>query len=129
MRFIINAPSLKNRRRNLRKRQTDAEYKLWQHLRNKQINGFKFYRQYSVGSYILDFYCPSKKLAIELDGSQHLTDEEYDKRRTNYLNANGIEVTRFWDNEVLQETETVLEVIWKKIITPPAPSYLKRGGS
>ena len=97
MRFIINDPSFKTRRRHLRKKQTDAEHKLWQRLRNKQVHGLKFYRQYSVGSYILDFYCPQRRIAIELDGSQHLAAKEYDDNRTAYLQRSGITVIRFWD--------------------------------
>src|SRR3989338_5263840 len=96
MRFIINDPSFKLRRRILRKKQTDAEHKLWQRLRNKQVQGLKFYRQYGVGSYILDFYCPQRLLAIELDGSQHLATREYDNDRTAYLQRLGITVIRFW---------------------------------
>lgn len=116
MRFVINNPSLKNRRRRLRKKQTDAEYKLWQRLRNRQIQGFKFYRQYSVGSYILDFYCPQKKLVIELDGSQHLAAQKYDEARTASLEQFGITVIRFWDDTVLKETDLVVEVIWEKLL-------------
>ena len=129
MSFIINDPSFKTRRRTLRRKQTDAESKLWQRLRNKQVHGLKFYRQYSVGSYILDFYCPQRLLAIELDGSQHLAAKEQDEDRTDYLQGLGIRVIRFWDHEVLQETDVVMEVIWNKLlkgrepsrVTPPHP--------
>lgn len=116
MRFIINDPSLKNRRRRLRKRQTDAEYKLWQRLRNRQIDGCKFYRQYSIGSYILDFYCPQKKLVIELDGSQHLAAKKYDDVREANLKRYGMTTIRFWDDVVLKETDLVVEVIWEKLL-------------
>ena len=137
MRFFINDPSFKTRRRTLRKKQTDAECKLWQRLRNKQVHGLKFYRQYSVGSYILDFYCPQRLLAIELDGSQHLAAKEYDDDRTAYLQRLGITVIRFWDHEVLQEMDVVMEVIWNKLlreetirITPPNPllQHTPQGG-
>ena len=115
MPFLINDPSSKNRRRTLRKRQTDAEQKLWQRLRNKQLKGLKFYRQYSVGPYIMDFYCPSSLLAIELDGSQHLETKEYDDRRTDFLQHRGIRVIRFWDSDVLQVTDAVTEAILGKL--------------
>ena len=116
MRFIINDPSFKPRRRTLRRKQTDAENKLWQRLRNKQVHGLKVYRQYSAGSYILDFYCPQRCLVIELDGSQHLAAKEYDEGRTSYLQRLGMSVIRFWDHEVLQELDVVMEVIWNKLL-------------
>lgn len=115
MDYIANNPSLKKFRKKLRKNQTDTENFLWQRLRNKQLNGLKFFRQYSLGPYILDFYCPKKHLAIELDGGQHLERKEYDDRRSDYLRENGIQVIRFWDHEVLQDIETIMEVIWEKL--------------
>ncbi|MFA6161584.1 MAG: endonuclease domain-containing protein [Patescibacteria group bacterium] len=108
---------LKDRRRDLRHRSTDAELLLWQKLRNRQICNFKFFRQFSVGPYILDFYCPEVGLAIELDGSQHSTEQAvaYDKERSEYLAGKDIKVARFWNNEVLTNIEgvvtKVLEVI------------------
>ena len=77
----------------------------------------KFFRQYSFGSYILDFYCPEKKLAVELDGGQHNLPEgkEYDELRTQFLNANGVDVVRFWNNEVLLEMEGVLAALELKV--------------
>jgi len=85
--------------------------------------GFKFFRQYSIGHYILDFFCPVLKLAIELDGGQHGQGAQvlYDKKRTEYLNKNNIEVIRFWDNDVLKNTEGVLLEIARNL-TPPLPS-------
>ena len=79
----------------------------------------KFFRQYSFGSYILDFYCPEKKLAVELDGGQHNLPEskEYDAARTNFLNAHGVEVLRFWNNEVLCEMEGVLACLELKVVS------------
>ena len=83
----------------------------------------KFFRQYSFGPYILDFYCPEKTLAVELDGGQHNLPEgrEYDAERTAYLNAHGVVVVRFWNNEVLCEMEGVLEKLAEKAktVTPP----------
>jgi len=117
MSYLKNDTALKERRRELRRNQTDAERAFWTKVRNKQFHGMKFFRQYSFGSYILDFYCPEKKLAVELDGEQHNLPEgrEYDVERTNYLNAHGIEVVRFWNNEVLCQMESVLAELELKI--------------
>lgn len=126
MKFKCNDPLLKQRRRKLRRNQTDAERVLWQKLRNKQLYGMKFFRQYSVDAYILDFYCPNLKLAIELDGGQHAEDErrEYDKHRSEYLKTHGIEVMRFWNNEVLSNMDGVLIRIAERI-TPSVPLKLR----
>ena len=126
MRFIRNDPILKQRRRQLRRNQTEAEKTFWMHVRNRQFYGIKFFRQYSMGSYILDFYCPELKLAIELDGGQHTQDDnqEYDFARSAYLKAQGINVMRFWNHEVLNDAESVLTQIAKNI-TPPSPLTLR----
>ncbi len=91
----------------------------------------KFFRQYSVGAYILDFYCPALKLAIELDGGQHNQPEikEYGLARSEYLEAQGIEVTRFWDNEVLHDIESVLAGLALKatLHNPPLSPLTSRG--
>ena len=123
MSFLRNDPSLKDRRRKLRHNQTDAEKALWAQVRNKQFFGLKFFRQYSMGAYILDFYCPEKKLAVELDGGQHNLPEgrEYDAERTAYLNSHGIEVVRFWNSEVLCEMEGVLESLTQRLTPPDLP--------
>ncbi len=106
---IFNKPLLKLHRRELRKNSTDAEKKLWSKLRVKQLNGFKFYRQFSAGPYILDFYCSSRRLAVELDGGQHAENRQmiYDKKRTDYLLKNKIHLVRFWDNDVLVNIDGV----------------------
>lgn len=83
-----------------RKNQTEAEKLMWSHLRRKQLNGCKFNRQYAINNYILDFYCVEKRLAVELDGSQHVDQITYDNKRTRDLETLGITVLRFWDNEV-----------------------------
>jgi very-short-patch-repair endonuclease len=123
MSFLKNDPALKDRRRELRRNQTDAEKALWAQVRNKQFFGLKFFRQYSMGAYILDFYCPEKKLAVELDGGQHnlAAGREYDAERTAYLNSHGIEVARFWNNEVLCEIEGVLESLIQRLTPPNLP--------
>lgn len=110
MKFLRNDPTLKQRRRELRRNQTEAEKVLWAHLRNRQFYDMKFFRQYSIGPYILDFYCPTMKLAVELDGGQHnqCENKEYDSARSEYLKAQAIDVIRFWNHEVLLDIQSVL---------------------
>ncbi|MBU1033074.1 MAG: endonuclease domain-containing protein [Patescibacteria group bacterium] len=114
---LFNDPSFKAKRRFLRKDQTDVEGLLWSRLRSKQIDGLKFYRQFSVGKYILDFYCVKIKLAIELDGGQHSDplNSQYDKNRTDYLEGKDIKVLRFWNNEVIENLDGVLKSIYFEI--------------
>ena len=95
--------------RELRSRQTDAEGKLWHLLRRRNLAGAKFRRQHSIGPYIVDFACTAMRVAIELDGGQHVQQLEYDDRRTAFLRARGWRVLRFWDDQVLVETDAVLE--------------------
>jgi very-short-patch-repair endonuclease len=111
--------------RELRQGGTDAEHKLWQRLRAGQLNGLKFRRQHPVPPYIVDFYCNAMKLVVELDGSQH--NDEVDRTRTRFLQSQGLKVLRYWDNEVLQQMDVVLEVILSaagnRTLTPtPLPS-------
>jgi very-short-patch-repair endonuclease len=118
---IYNKTLFKERRRELRHSQTDAEKALWKHLRNKGFRGLKFFRQYGVGAYIIDFYCPEYKLAIELDGGQH-SDEDiknYDMARTVYLESLGIRVIRLWNNDVLMNIEGVMEEIIRQVTPMP----------
>ncbi|MDO8583749.1 MAG: DUF559 domain-containing protein [bacterium] len=124
MKYPFNNPIFKSRRRFLRREQTDSERLLWSRLRSKQFFGLKFFRQFSVGPYILDFYCPAKYLAIEVDGSKHLEQKTYDQERTLFLNSHRIEVVRFWSNDVMRNLEGVLQEIEKQVgpITPPAPA-------
>ena len=97
----------------LRHAGTESEKILWSLLRNRQLKGKKFRRQHAFADYTLDFYCHECKLAIELDGSIHTIKEnqEYDIARTNLLNEYGIKVIRFWNNEVLQDVDKVVERI------------------
>jgi len=110
MKFLHNDPTLKQRRRELRRNETDAEKVFWAQVRNRQFNGMRFLRQYSLGPYILDFYCPVLKLAVELDGGQHnqWNNKEYDAARSEYLKAQGIDLIRFWNHEVLLDMQGVL---------------------
>jgi len=128
MKFLRNDPTLKQQRRELRRNQTDAERALWAKVRNKQFFGMKFFRQFSIGPYILDFYCPTMKLAVELDGGQHNRSDnrEYDAARSEYLKAQGIDVMRFWNHEVLLDIQGVLSKLALKVtpvyspnLTPP----------
>ncbi len=96
---VHNKQELYARRKELRTGATPQEAKLWEYLRRKKL-GCRFRRQQSVGWYILDFYCPEKKLAVEIDGAPHKANEEYDARRTDYLNLREITVLRFWNDEV-----------------------------
>ncbi len=112
MKVINNIKKFIYRRKELRNQSTPQEILLWNKLKHSQL-GFKFRRQHSIGSYILDFYCPSKKLAIEIDGSQHFEKEskEYDNIRTDYLHALDIQVLRFTNGEVNTNITGVLERI------------------
>jgi very-short-patch-repair endonuclease len=104
---------LKEPARTLRTHLTDSEQLLWSRLRRKQILGVQFYRQKPLGHFVVDFYVPSARLVIEVDGSQHVTAEQkaYDQQRTTYLRGQGLRVLRFTNHEVLQETEAVVEAI------------------
>lgn len=110
--LIHNNEVLKERRKELRQRQTKAEEILWWHLRRKSF-GIKFKRQHSIGGYILDFYCPQKKLIIELDGEIHNTREakEYDEVRDKYFRELDYKILRFKNAEVENNFEMVLEKI------------------
>jgi very-short-patch-repair endonuclease len=107
----INLINTKDKRKKLRAEQTEAERKLWSRIRNRRFLGLKFYRQTGIGNYIADFYCPDKYLVVELDGSQHFTDDsrEYDGIRTEYFNKLGIKVLRFTNYNVLMNIDGVLE--------------------
>ena len=96
--------------KNLRKQSTETEQHLWYYLRANRL-GFKFKRQVPIGAYIVDFVCFEKHLVIELDGGQHLNNQMYDRKRTDWLKAHGFNVLRFWNNEVLQQTASVIDVI------------------
>jgi len=121
----------------LRKRMTDAERLLWRHLRNRELGGWKFRRQYPVGPYIVDFICLEKNVVIEVDGGQHAENEKLDIQRSTYLKKMGYQVFRFWNNQVMQETEAVLEAILniltnEKQNSPspqPSPPLGERGNS
>ena len=101
--------------RNLRRGETDVERRLWHRLRNGQICDAQFRRQHPAGRYILDFYCPALALAVELDGSQHAETGTRDHERDEWLKQKGVIVLRFWNSDVTENLNGVLEVIAAKI--------------
>ena len=105
----------------MRHEPTDAEARLWAYLRAHRLGGVHFRRQYPIDPYIVDFCALKPKLIIEVDGSQHLDQEEYDRERTEYLESKGYRVLRFWNNEVMGDIDTVVGVILDEVIkrTPP----------
>ena len=103
--------NLTNNARLLRKNQTEVEQLLWKQLRNRQLFGHKFRRQFPIEPYIADFVCLELKLIIELDGRQHAEQIDYDSQRSLFLGKRGFKVIRFWNNEVCENTEGVLEAI------------------
>jgi len=109
--------------RELRNNSTDAERLLWRNLRNSQLEGVKFRRQQAIEAYIVDFVSFDRKIVIELDGGQHAENEKYDSQRDACLRANGFAVLRFWNNEVFENLEGVLEVIRLRCleVTSPTP--------
>ncbi len=108
------------RRRVLRSNATPQEILLWLKLRLKQL-GCKFQRQHSIGGYIVDFYCAEKRLIIEIDGSQHLDNVEYDRVRDDYFESLDYKVLRFWNNEVNKNIEGVLLKI-RSVLDEPYPT-------
>ena len=106
-----STPKIRRRAVELRKEPTPAEARLWAHLRGDKLNGINFRRQHAIGNYIVDFCSIKKKIIIELDGSQHLEQEEYDMQRTEFLKSRGYKVLRFWNNEVLKDIDGVIRAI------------------
>ena len=113
---------MKRLARFLRESQTDTERQLWQRLRGRQLQGFKFRRQHPIAPYVVDFVCIDQRLVVECDGGQHGAMVEADTARTKFLNARGYRVIRFWDNEVLLDIDAVLAVILEALNDPhPCP--------
>ena len=109
-----STPSARHTAIGLRKEPTPAESRLWSYVRNDKI-GVTFRRQHAIGPYITDFCAPRGKLIIELDGSQHLDQEEYDSERTAFLEAKGYRVLRFWNSDVMNKINDVIGVILEEI--------------
>jgi very-short-patch-repair endonuclease len=129
--------TMTTRARKLRGNLTDVERKLWNSLRRDQLLGLNFRRQHPIGPYVLDFYCPAIRLAVELDGGQHTYESNRlsDDRRSRWLVENGIKVIRFWNNDVTQNLDAVLgeiarvaQVTSDRDLTPSLPLPLSGGG-
>ena len=123
----INPPAqlpedLKRYAREMRTSATDAEAVVWSLVRGRRLLGLKFRRQHTVGRYILDFYCDELQLAVELDGGQHQELANYDAERTEKLGKQGIRVLRFWNNDVMTQTEVVMMDLFNKIQALQSPS-------
>ena len=116
---------LRDHARRLRRKQTDAERKLWMRLRAREVNGFKFRRQHPIGNYIVDFCCHERGLVVELDGGQHASETMADRRRAEFLVRQGYQVLRFWDHEVLTALDAVLEQI-ADALSHPHPNPLPK---
>jgi very-short-patch-repair endonuclease len=118
------------RARDLRRSGTEAENRLWSALRGRRLEGFKFRRQMWIGSFIADFCCMEAKLVVEVDGSQHGERAAHDRVRSEALGKEGYRVLRFWNNEVLEELDSVLTAIRSELLTRvPSPSHpARRGG-
>lgn len=122
MKRIINNIQRKIVRKHLRVNQTPEEKKLWSLLRNNQTK-FKWRRQVSIGPYIADFYCRSKLLVIEIDGSQHKENKIYDQERSKYFSDIGIKTLRFWNNEINTNIQNVMQKILEELGKKPDPSF------
>ena len=114
----------KSSARSLRHNSTDAERLLWQRLRNRQLAGLKFRRQEPIGSFVVDFFCLERNLIIEVDGGQHAATEaqKRDAARTTWLEARSYRVIRFWNNDVIQNIEAVLDAILRASKETKSPS-------
>jgi len=117
MTLIFNKKKSQQRRRYLRQNMPKSEVLLWVKLKNKQMHGERFLRQYSVDQYVIDFYCPRLKLAIEVDGDSHFIGDaqEYDKERQSYIEALGIHFLRFTNTDICENIDGVCQTIWEKI--------------
>lgn len=110
MKFVYNHPHIKQRRKSLRNNLTKEEIILWNYLKDSKII-YKFRRQASIGYYIADFYCPKYRYVIELDGEHHLANKQYDAERDNYLGSNGCTVRRFWNGQIHENLDEILQII------------------
>ena len=125
---VMMKKDLTNIARGLRENATEAEKVLWQRLSRRQIEGFKFRRQQPIGQYVPDFVNFKKKLIIELDGGQHKIQKDEDKKRDDWFEERGFKVLRFWNNDVFENLEGILEVVREKLLSPsPNPSRQGRG--
>jgi very-short-patch-repair endonuclease len=114
--------------RKLRKNMTDEERRLWQELRRSQLRDFKFRRQAPIGPFIADFVCFERKLIVELDGSQHAERLKEDALRTAWLTGQGFRLIRFWNNQIVEDLDVVLEMILRAVEDTPHPNPPPQGG-
>jgi very-short-patch-repair endonuclease len=108
----MDKPLLHERAKQLRREMTPAEAILWKQLRGRRFSGFKFRRQQPLDYFIADFFCPAARLVIELDGDSHIGIEERDARRQRYIESQSMTVLRFWNVEVYDDLEMVLDTVW-----------------
>jgi very-short-patch-repair endonuclease len=127
----VKGGGLKAKARRLRRGQTETEKRLWRLLRNRELLGHKFRRQQPLSPFVVDFCCLEKKLVVELDGGQHAERPSLDERRTEWLKREGYRLIRFWDNEMFENTQGVLEKIFRHLdgAPSPRPSPLKGEGA
>jgi very-short-patch-repair endonuclease len=120
---IFNRTEVKEKRRALRRSMPPAEIILWSKLRGKSMKGFKFRRQYSIGAYIVDFYCPQLKLAIEIDGESHFVEgaDSYDRERQAIIESSGVSFLRFTNRDVYERLEGVIDKILERIPASDLP--------
>lgn len=117
----MRGPQPHHRERSLRRAQTEAECELWQHLRDRRLLGCKFRRQHRIDRFYADFGCLKMRLIVELDGSQHLDQQHYDKSRTKHLEQRGYRVLRLWNDDVLLRIDDALAAI-AAALSAPHPS-------
>jgi len=119
---LYNQKHQTNLRKKLRNNQTSSEKLLWNQLRRRQVNGHRFRRQYSFGKFIVDFFCPELKIAIEVDGANHFFDDrstDYDLKKQKYINSLGVKVLRFTTTDIYNNIDNVLDVIYETTFLPP----------
>jgi very-short-patch-repair endonuclease len=129
--MIVKRSSDPARARELRAQPTEMEIRLWHHLRNRKLIGFKFRRQVPLGRYIVDFVCVERSLVVEVDGGQHGLGTKYERDRQQWLEAQGWRVLRFWNNEVKENLAGVLETIAEALrpgASSPHPPPLPQAG-
>lgn len=121
-------PDTLDRARDLRRLSTDAEKRLWAGLRNRRLAGWKFRRQTWIGPYVVDFVCIEAGLVIEADGGQHADAVDYDERRSAWLASEGFKVVRFWNGDVLTNTDGALRTILAELRATPHPPTREGAG-
>lgn len=115
MKHKRTTPKVFTHAKELRREMTPIELKLWARLRAHRMKGVHFRPQHAIGNYVADFCAPRKKIIIELDGSQHLEQGEYDMERTAFFQSKGYQVLRFWNNDVSNDLDSVLQLIWNTL--------------